>query len=206
MGLDTVLNTTRTRPSGRSVTSTLPIATRWGPEFDVPAQRRYGAYEAMLEGASLDAVLVGTPHTLHYPRVVAALERGWHVYCEKPLTTDLGRARDLTARAERSDRRTCSRGRTGGGSRGFRPRPGSGYFPAGRGRSVPRERRPFPGRSRSKSVATDPGPLGRVGGAYRRSLESAPSRAPTGVPEAPAGGPISGNNAIVGRRFRLQAG
>jgi len=52
----------------------------------------------------LDAVLVGTPHTLHYEQVVAALDRGHHVYCDKPLTTDLERARDLADRVDRSDR------------------------------------------------------------------------------------------------------
>ncbi|MXV61434.1 Gfo/Idh/MocA family oxidoreductase [Natronorubrum sp. JWXQ-INN-674] len=73
-----------------------------GAEFDVPADRRYTEYATMLEDATLDAVLVGTPHTLHYEQVVAALERECHVYCDKPLATDLEHARDLTERAERS--------------------------------------------------------------------------------------------------------
>lgn len=74
-----------------------------GREFGVSADRQYAEYEAMLAEAPLDAVLVGTPHTLHYEQVVAALDHGCHVYCDKPLTTDLERARDLTARVERSD-------------------------------------------------------------------------------------------------------
>ena len=73
-----------------------------GTAFDVPKTGQYTDYATMLEDASLDAVLVGTPHTLHYDQVVAALEAGCHVYCDKPLTTDLERARDLTDRAERS--------------------------------------------------------------------------------------------------------
>ncbi|SEP85450.1 Gfo/Idh/MocA family protein [Natrinema salaciae] len=75
-----------------------------GREFDVSGDRRYTEYAAMLEDASLDAVLVGTPHTLHYDQVLAALAHGCHVYCDKPLTTDLERGRDLAARAEDSDR------------------------------------------------------------------------------------------------------
>ncbi len=75
-----------------------------GRDFDVPADRRYADYAGMLEEKAIDAVLVGTPHTLHYDQVVTALERDCHVYCDKPLTTDLERARDLAARAERSDR------------------------------------------------------------------------------------------------------
>ncbi|QFU84017.1 Gfo/Idh/MocA family protein [Natronorubrum aibiense] len=73
-----------------------------GREFDVPADRRYTDYTAMLEGNGVDAVLVGTPHTLHYEQVRTALQRGCHVYCDKPLATDLEHARDLTERAERS--------------------------------------------------------------------------------------------------------
>jgi len=69
-------------------------------EFDVPGERRYGDHEAMLDDADLDGVVVATPHTLHYDQVVAALERGVHTLCEKPLCTDVGDARDLVERAE----------------------------------------------------------------------------------------------------------
>ena len=76
-----------------------------GAEFDVDPDRRHTDYGAMLDDPDreLDAVLIGTPHTLHYDQVVAALDRGLHVYCDKPLTTDLERARDLVDRAERGD-------------------------------------------------------------------------------------------------------
>ncbi|RQG95929.1 Gfo/Idh/MocA family protein [Natrarchaeobius chitinivorans] len=77
-----------------------------GREFDVPAERRYREYSTMLERRAddLDAVLIGTPHTLHYEQVSAALERDLHVYCDKPLTTDLEHARDLVERSDRSER------------------------------------------------------------------------------------------------------
>lgn len=75
-----------------------------GDRFAVSADRRYLEYEELLAEAPLDAVLVGTPHTLHYDQVVAALERNLHVYCDKPLTTDLEAARDLVVRDEASDR------------------------------------------------------------------------------------------------------
>ncbi|WP_049924568.1 Gfo/Idh/MocA family protein [Halopiger djelfimassiliensis] len=76
--------------------------TEVGSTFDVPSDRRYAASETMLEDCDLDAVLIGTPHTLHYEQTVAALEHGCHVYCDKPLATDLEHARDLARRAERS--------------------------------------------------------------------------------------------------------
>ncbi|MFC7249837.1 Gfo/Idh/MocA family protein [Halomicroarcula sp. GCM10025324] len=74
-----------------------------GTELRIPPRNRYGDYERMLVAADLDAVLVATPHTLHYEQVVAAMDRGLHVLCEKPLATDLSHAEDLADRAERAD-------------------------------------------------------------------------------------------------------
>ncbi|WP_423746069.1 Gfo/Idh/MocA family oxidoreductase (plasmid) [Haladaptatus sp. SPP-AMP-3] len=64
---------------------------------------QYEQYEAMLDAEELDAVLVGTPHVFHYEQVTAALDRGLHVLCDKPLTTDREKARELAERAETSD-------------------------------------------------------------------------------------------------------
>ena len=75
-----------------------------GDRFGVDSDQRYDEYGEMVEAASLDAVLVATPHTLHYEQVLAALDADLHVYCDKPLTTDLERARELVSRADRSDR------------------------------------------------------------------------------------------------------
>ena len=75
-----------------------------GERFAVPPEARYADYAEMYEREELDAVLIGTPHTLHYDQVVDALDRGCHVYCDKPLTTDLDRANDLVDRVEGSDR------------------------------------------------------------------------------------------------------
>ncbi|WP_276302439.1 Gfo/Idh/MocA family protein [Halorussus lipolyticus] len=64
---------------------------------------QYEDYLEMLDAEALDAVLVGTPHTLHYEMVTAALDRNLHVFCDKPLTTDLDHARELADRAESSE-------------------------------------------------------------------------------------------------------
>jgi predicted dehydrogenase len=45
-------------------------------------------YAEMLAGEKLDAVLIATPSRLHAPMVKAALERGLHVFCEKPFCLD----------------------------------------------------------------------------------------------------------------------
>src|SRR5215831_6706777 len=43
----------------------------------------------------LDAVVVSSPHTLHYEHARLALERGLHVMCEKPMCTRADHAREL---------------------------------------------------------------------------------------------------------------
>ncbi|MBM3457754.1 MAG: Gfo/Idh/MocA family oxidoreductase [Armatimonadetes bacterium] len=69
-------------------------------------RERFGfrsAYEdadQMLAEVELDAVCVVSPHTLHYRHARAALERGLHVLCEKPMTTRAAEARELVQLAE----------------------------------------------------------------------------------------------------------
>jgi predicted dehydrogenase len=57
----------------------------------------YADFEAMLSRppARLDAVLLVTPHTLHYPQARAALAHGLHVLVEKPMVTSSEHAYDL---------------------------------------------------------------------------------------------------------------
>lgn len=50
---------------------------------------------AMLDGAKLDVVTVCTPSGVHMEPTVAALERGVHVLCEKPIEINLERARRM---------------------------------------------------------------------------------------------------------------
>ena len=52
--------------------------------------------------AGLDAVVISTPHDLHYDGTVKALERGLHVMCEKPMTLRADQAWDLVERTERA--------------------------------------------------------------------------------------------------------
>lgn len=48
----------------------------------------YSDYAQMLAEAELDAVIIATPTHMHEPMVRAALERGLHVFCEKPFVLD----------------------------------------------------------------------------------------------------------------------
>ena len=53
-----------------------------GANYDAP---RFTDAEKMMDEADLDAVLVATPHYDHTPLSIAALGRGIHVLCEKPV-------------------------------------------------------------------------------------------------------------------------
>ncbi|MFO7171189.1 MAG: Gfo/Idh/MocA family oxidoreductase, partial [Chloroflexota bacterium] len=68
--------------------------------FDIP--RVYTDYQEMLEKEELDAVVVCTPNKFHAPASIAALERGLHVLCEKPMATDPAEARAMIDAANRS--------------------------------------------------------------------------------------------------------
>lgn len=49
---------------------------------------------------SVDTVYIASPHETHYEYAKAALSRGKHVLCEKPMTLDGGQARELFSLAE----------------------------------------------------------------------------------------------------------
>ncbi len=62
----------------------------------------YHDYREMLEKESgLDAVTVATPDHMHAIQALAAMERGMHVYVQKPLTHDIFEARQLTEAAHK---------------------------------------------------------------------------------------------------------
>ena len=66
-----------------------------------PKARRFRDYRKMLDalGRQIDAVVVSTPDHMHAPVSLAAMERGKHVYCEKPLTWAVGEARQMATLA-----------------------------------------------------------------------------------------------------------
>ena len=66
-----------------------------------PKATRYKDFRKMLdkEGKNIDAVMVATPDHLHAPVSLACMQRGKHVYCEKPLTRTAWEARLLAEAA-----------------------------------------------------------------------------------------------------------
>lgn len=60
-----------------------------------------GAIEDLPKPAGRTMAIVTTPHALHAAHVAMALERNWHVLCDKPFVMKASEARSLAAAAER---------------------------------------------------------------------------------------------------------
>jgi predicted dehydrogenase len=76
----------------------------YGPGFGLAADRTYGSYQDLLAGENarpeddrIDFVSIATPNDTHFPIAKAALEAGFHVICDKPLTTRLEDAHALAS-------------------------------------------------------------------------------------------------------------
>lgn len=67
-------------------------------EFGIP--HVFTDYREMLKMEQVDLVSIITPPHLHYPTVLAALEAGKHILCEKPMAMNLDEAAAMYQRAE----------------------------------------------------------------------------------------------------------
>ena len=56
----------------------------------------------LFQSPELDAIVIATSASTHYPLVKKALQAGKHVFCEKPLTLDCKQDKELCDLAERS--------------------------------------------------------------------------------------------------------
>jgi predicted dehydrogenase len=63
---------------------------------------RYTSYEKLLDESGVEAVVITLPNFLHAPAVQAALDRGIHVCCEKPLAITSAEAVEMARRARAS--------------------------------------------------------------------------------------------------------
>lgn len=81
-----------------------------GRELGLSEDRIYASYQEMFEAESklpaserMDFVSITTPNHLHVSQSKLALEAGFHVMCDKPLSFDLDEALDLQSMAEKSE-------------------------------------------------------------------------------------------------------
>jgi predicted dehydrogenase len=64
----------------------------------------YDDHRAMLAEAKLDAVVISTPHSMHYQQIVDALQAGCHVLCEKPLVCSVQEAKGVIAARDKAQK------------------------------------------------------------------------------------------------------
>ncbi|NLJ35386.1 MAG: Gfo/Idh/MocA family oxidoreductase [candidate division WS1 bacterium] len=57
-------------------------------------------FDQLLARDDIDVIDICTPNHLHLDQILAALEAGKHVYCDKPLTVDLSSAQQIAAAAK----------------------------------------------------------------------------------------------------------
>ncbi|MCY4545983.1 MAG: Gfo/Idh/MocA family oxidoreductase [Gemmatimonadetes bacterium] len=77
----------------------LALTDSWGSP--VPC---YADYREMIQDQKLDAVMVSSPHALHYEQVDYALDQNLHALVEKPLTISSRHTRGLIKKAKQENR------------------------------------------------------------------------------------------------------
>lgn len=72
------------------------------PDYAIPEERAYGSIQELIEKEKslpadrrIDFVTVATPNHTHFGIAKAAVEAGFNVMCDKPMTFDLKQAEDL---------------------------------------------------------------------------------------------------------------
>ena len=80
------------------------------PDYDIAESRAYESYQQLLEQEAalpederIDFVSVATPNHTHFEIAKAAVEAGFNVICDKPLTFDLAQAEQLRETVNQSD-------------------------------------------------------------------------------------------------------
>lgn len=78
-------------------------------EIDVPLNRIYKDFDTLIEeelklpvDERIQVCSILTPNFLHYPMAKKLLDNGFHVICEKPMTTSLAEAKDLQRAHEKA--------------------------------------------------------------------------------------------------------
>lgn len=61
----------------------------------------YTDYREMLEKADIEAVVINTPHNLHYPMALESIKSGKHVLVDKPIAVSLKQSDEMIDKARR---------------------------------------------------------------------------------------------------------
>lgn len=79
------------------------------PDYDIQPDRAYGSVAELIAGEKalsadkrVDFITIATPNHTHFPIAKAALDEGFNVICDKPMTFDLAQAEALYEIVKRS--------------------------------------------------------------------------------------------------------
>jgi len=100
VGAGTIANTFATDIAHVSNAELAAVAARDGDAAAGFAEkygigRAYQGYDKLFADPEIDAVYIGTPHTLHFKNSADALRAGKAVLCEKPITTSAAECQKL---------------------------------------------------------------------------------------------------------------
>jgi predicted dehydrogenase len=80
------------------------------PDYDIHADRAYGSYQELIESElnlpadeRIDFISIATPNFTHFEIAKAAVEAGFNVICDKPMTFDLAQAEELATTVDQSN-------------------------------------------------------------------------------------------------------
>ncbi len=72
------------------------------PDYDIPSERAYGSYQDLIESelrrspdTRVDFISVATPNHAHFEIARRAVQAGFNVICDKPLTLNVTQAQEL---------------------------------------------------------------------------------------------------------------
>lgn len=109
--------------SGENIVALCDVHQSWAAKSyeKHPQAKRYTDFRRMLDEihGRIDAVVVSTPDHTHAVAAVAAMKRGKHVYCEKPLARTVREARAMREAAA-ENRVVTQTGNQGSASEGLR--------------------------------------------------------------------------------------
>ena len=93
-------NLARRIPRAELAAACSPVAEElaWAKDA-LGVQRLHRGYEELLADREIDAVFIVTPTSFHADHIVAALNAGKHVFCEKPLSLELADCQRVEAEA-----------------------------------------------------------------------------------------------------------
>src|ERR1700757_2957764 len=85
---------------------------RYGRAIGISDERAYPSWRELIESEAkrkdrVDVIAVMTPNDSHYKICTLALDFGFHVICDKPLTTDLVTAVDLARKVKSTGAEFC---------------------------------------------------------------------------------------------------